>query len=322
MEWIRIVDGAADFSFAQEFLEGVALFDSNGVLVVDVFETFGRERGHDAGDLREKAIVFSGVGLAGALPIGKMAQFDAEDGGLDFIEAAVPAGLAAAIFFGLAVIAKGANSRGEFGGICYDHAGVAVGAEIFGGIKTDAGGVAEGAGAAAFVGGADGLRVVLDDGQVARFGEGKDWVHVGGEAVEMDDHDGAGVRRDAAGEFRRIEVVSVGANVGENGFRAEGADGAARGNEGEGREEDFVTGLNTAGAQGQDQGVRAGSEADAVSDATELGDFLFQRGAFAAQDELLRDHHAVDGGANLGADGGVLCGEIELRNGLGERIGL
>src|SRR5690242_21948635 len=37
MQRVRIIDGAADFSFAQEFLKRIALLDSNGVLVIDVF---------------------------------------------------------------------------------------------------------------------------------------------------------------------------------------------------------------------------------------------------------------------------------------------
>src|SRR5260370_15968756 len=115
MQWIGIVDRASDFSFAEEFLEGVALLDSNGVLVVDVFESVGRERRHDAGDLREEPIVFRGVRLSSVLPIRKMAELDAQDRRLDFIEAAVPAGFAAPIFFCLAVIAQRSNARREFG---------------------------------------------------------------------------------------------------------------------------------------------------------------------------------------------------------------
>src|SRR5260370_37423111 len=114
MQWIRIVERASDFSFAEEFLEGIALLDSNGVLVVDVFESFGRERRHDAGDLRKKPVVFRGVGLAGALPIRKMTQLYAQNCCLDFVEAAVPTGLAAQIFCRLAVIPQRSNARREF----------------------------------------------------------------------------------------------------------------------------------------------------------------------------------------------------------------
>jgi len=44
--------------------------------------------------------------------------------------------------------------------------------------------------------------------------------------LEMDDDDGARANCDAALEFGGIEVVSVRADVGENGLGAEGADGA------------------------------------------------------------------------------------------------
>src|SRR5260370_10127638 len=74
MQRVRIIDRAPDFSFTEKFLERIALLDSNGVLVVDVFEAFGRERRHDAGNLREEPVVFSGVRLAGALPIPQMME--------------------------------------------------------------------------------------------------------------------------------------------------------------------------------------------------------------------------------------------------------
>jgi len=53
-----------------------------------------------------------------------------------------------------------------------------------------------------------------------------------------------------------------------------------------------------------------------VRDAAELGNFLFQRSAFASQDKLLRGHHALNGGPNFGADSGVLRREIELQHGI------
>src|SRR5258706_8085368 len=104
VQWIRIINRTSTFSFAQEFLKGIALLDSNGVLVVDVFKSFRRERRHDAGNLREEPVVFRGVRLAGALPIRKMAQFYSQNCCLDFVEAAVPARFAAEIFFRLPVI--------------------------------------------------------------------------------------------------------------------------------------------------------------------------------------------------------------------------
>jgi len=46
-----------------KFLEGIAVFDSNGVLMVDVFVNPVARVGHDAGDLREKTVVFRRHGI-------------------------------------------------------------------------------------------------------------------------------------------------------------------------------------------------------------------------------------------------------------------
>jgi len=73
---------------------------------------------------------------------------------------------------------------------------------------------------------------------------------------------------------------------------------------------------NSARTQCQNEGVRSGSQADAMSDTAEFGDFFFERSAFASQDKLLRGHDALDGCPNFSADGGVLHGEIELRHGI------
>src|SRR5260370_2833348 len=89
MQWVRIVDRTSDFSFVQKFLEGIALLDSNGVLVVDVFETFGRERRHDPRDLREEPVVLRGVRPAGPLSTPNMGQLYPENRAFDFVGAAL-----------------------------------------------------------------------------------------------------------------------------------------------------------------------------------------------------------------------------------------
>ena len=147
------------------------------------------------------------------------------------------------------MIAERSNASCEFRGIRYDHSRVAVRAQIFCGIETDARGVSERAGAPAFVGRANGLGVVFDHWQLVRFRKGQDGIHVGGEAIEMYDHDGARPRRDAAFEFGRINIVSVRANVRENGLCSKGANSAARGDESERRQEYFVSGADAARAQ-------------------------------------------------------------------------
>src|SRR2546429_7860491 len=95
MQWVRIIDCASDVSFAQKFLEGIALLDSNGVLVVDVFESLRRERRHDAGNLGEEPVVFRGVRLAGARAGCKMGALLGGKRRLGLVGAAVSRGAAA-----------------------------------------------------------------------------------------------------------------------------------------------------------------------------------------------------------------------------------
>src|SRR5260370_37817254 len=94
MQWVRIIDCAADFSFAQKFVKGVAPFNANGVLVVDVFASFCHEGRHDAGELRKELVVFGSMRLAGAPPTAKMAQHDEEGCGAQVVKAAVPSAVA------------------------------------------------------------------------------------------------------------------------------------------------------------------------------------------------------------------------------------
>jgi hypothetical protein len=49
-----------------------------------------------------------------------------------------------------------------------------------------------------------------------------------------------------------------------------------------------------------------------VGHSAPFGDLLFERGAFLAQDKLLRSEDAFDGRSNLAANCRVLRGEIEL----------
>ncbi len=113
-----------------------------------------------------------------------------------------------------------------------------------------------------------------------------------------------------------------GPDVREDRFCSERADSAARGDERKRRDQHFVAGLHATCAEREDQRVRSGRDADAVSDAAELRDFLLERGAFAPENKLLRRKNAFDGGSNLRANRGVLRREIELRNGVEQGSGL
>src|SRR5260370_37588538 len=97
------------------------------------------------------------------VPLWQMLELHGQDRGLDFVQTAVPAGFVTYIFSSLTVIAQGAQTRFAFFGIGYDHARVAVCAEILRWIEADARNIAERARAPGFVSCADGLRAVFDN---------------------------------------------------------------------------------------------------------------------------------------------------------------
>src|SRR6266849_852681 len=282
-----IVDGAADLFLLENLAQGVALFHANRVLMEDMFIALGNQGRHDAGNLRKMAGVFRGMGLPRALPRGKMAKLDAKDGGLDFIEPAVPAGFAADVFFLLPVIAQKAQAGGALRGIGDNHACIAARTQIFRGIKAEASDVAKRAGAASFVCGADGLRRVLDDRQISPVRKLQNRVHIRGEAVQVDHYDGTNARSHAVLLLRGGDVVGIGVNIGENRVGAERADRAAGGDKGEGRQNDLVASRDTASAQREHQSIGARTDADSVRHAAEARDFLLERFPFPSQDKLL-----------------------------------
>src|SRR5262249_11905286 len=102
------------------------------------------------------------------------------------------------IFCGLTVISQGAEARRNFSGISSDHSRVTVRAEIFCRVEAQTCGVAKAADVASLVRCANSLCAVFDEWELVRLREGRDRVHVRGEAVEMDGDDSASSRSDAA----------------------------------------------------------------------------------------------------------------------------
>src|SRR6516164_3203182 len=204
----------------------------------------------------------------GALPLREMAEFDPQHGGLNFVEAAVPARLAAPILGGLPVIAQRTKVRGEFSRIRNDHSGISIRTKVLCRVEAEARRVPEGAGTATFIECANGLRTILDERQLAGLCECQDGIHVCREAVEMYRDDGARARGNAALQFGGIEIVSLRTNVDKDRLRSQGAYRAARSDEGIRRQEHFIACLHAARAQSQNQRVRAGRDSYAVSHAT------------------------------------------------------
>ena len=155
----------------------------------------------------EELVVAGGVVAALLIPPGEVSEFDLEDGGLDGVEAGVPADLVVIVAGDAMPWARRTRLVVvDCGGGGGDEAGVSHGAEIFCGVEAEGGGVAEGSGGDVVPGGSEGLGGVLDEYEVVVLLEGGEGVPVGALAVEMDGEDGFGrcCQRGSGGPSQRL----------------------------------------------------------------------------------------------------------------------
>ena len=114
----------------------------------------------------KEMVVTDGMVAALLIPPGQIAELNLKDGGLDGVEAGVPADLLVIVAVAHAVGAKDAGvviDGGRGGG---DEAGVSHGAQIFCGIEAEGGCVAQCSGGDAIPCGSKGLGGVFDEQEV------------------------------------------------------------------------------------------------------------------------------------------------------------
>ena len=114
----------------------------------------------------EELVVAGGVVAALLVPLGEVAEFDFEDGGLDGVEPGVPADLVVIVAAAHAVGAKDAGVVVNRGGSSSDEAGVSHGTQIFCGIEAEGGGIAKGSCGDSIPCGSEGLGCVFDEDEV------------------------------------------------------------------------------------------------------------------------------------------------------------
>ena len=168
---------------------------------------------------------------------------------LQRVHAEVRAHLAVVVLGLHPVDAQDAGALGERVVLGCDQAGVAHPTEVLGGEEARGAEIADGHRGAAFPTGAHGLRGILDDAELVRGGEGLERVEVEGLAEEVHRHDRPGARRDLPGGVREVDVEVMRVDVDPDGRRAEAGDRAGGGEEGEGREQDFVAFADVQGHQ-------------------------------------------------------------------------
>jgi len=146
---------------------------------------------------------------------------------------------------------------------------------------------------------AERLSAILNDFKLVFFGKPHDGRHRGWMPEEVYGNDRPGSGRDLLLDFLRIDVEGVGFNIDKNGDGLQQRNDLCRGDEGERRRDDLVSGTDSAGAQRQKQCVRAAGDADRESPAVISGNFLFEGGHVRSQDELGLTHDILHGGIDV-----------------------
>lgn len=149
-----------------------------------------------------------------------------------------------------AVAAEDADAAGNGFVLCEDHTAFGSG-DVFGRVKRKGTGVSEGAQGFACKVGFECMGTILDDGEVVLAGQVHNGGHVAGVASHVDGQDGPGARGDASGDGLGGDVHGAGGNVGEDGLASCMEDAVGGGDKGHGGGDDFVTGLQIKGLQGE-----------------------------------------------------------------------
>jgi hypothetical protein len=191
------------------------------------------------------------------VPALDVAKLDGENGALEAVHAGVPADLVVVVAASHAVLAQHPGALGQVIGIHSDHAGVAGGAQVLGGIKAEGGDVAQSAGLDSAPFRAPGLGCVFNDSQAALLSKTRK--RIGALAKEVDGEDGADEFALRAIEHtfdrRGREVEGGRVNVGQQGCGAGAKNCADRGKEAERRGDHSLAGANSGGGQRQPEGI-------------------------------------------------------------------
>ena len=331
MERDGVVDLRADFALGEELAQAVAAGGADDVLMPDVAGAAHFLRKYDAvGGIgagldqsrgMKERVIAAGDGAAELVPAVDVLELDGEDGALEAVHAGVPADFVVVVAAAHSVLAQHAGALGDFIGVGGDHAGVARGAEVLGGIKAEGGGIAESAGMNALPFGSPGLRGVFNELEIALFCDAGEGGEIGALAVEMDGEngaDGCGLRAVENGfDGGGAEVEGGGFDVGEEWRGAGAEDGADGGEEAEGGGDDGVAGADAGGGKREPECVSARGAADGVGHAQLRFSGALEDGNLLTQNELAGIEDSAERLEEFVVERLVLALEVEH----GDRLG-
>ena len=275
---------------------------------------------HRADDLVESleyGIIQGRGGAARVGPDGQVAQVDRQDRGLHRVQSAVHADGRVVVLLRRPVIRDLADAVGQRGVGRQDGTAVAERAEVLGRVERERPDGAERARRAPAPRRPDGLRGVLDDGEVVGVADRAERRHVGALAEEVDRNNGLRALRDGGVDACRVQVERVRVDVGEDGRRAEQRGGLGRGDERERRADHLVARANAERHQRDLERVGPVGDAEGVdllvsAEARDVGrQILLEGGHEGTAHERAAVQHGGDGGVDLGAGGVDLRPQVD-----------
>lgn len=127
----------------------------------------------------------------------------------------------------------------------------------------------------------------------------------------MNGDDGFGFGGDFAAGVVDVDIEADGAGIDENGDSTKAADAACGGEEGEGGDEDFISGFDAERHESEQDSVGAGGDTDGVFGLGELGDGSFELCDFWPHDELAGAEDAQEGFRELFFERVILGVDVE-----------
>ena len=263
----------------------------------------------------ETLVVTVGHGAAAADVVVHVAQVDAQDGGLQGVEAGVATDGAVVILGRLTVVGQTADALSQLAVGGEDSAPVAIAGQRLGGEEGRRADVGDGACLTrAAVGrdivGSERLGVVLDDAELILLGHAQDRIHVARLSEEVNDDDGLRLSRHGLLDECRIDVVRVRTYIDKHRRGAQQGDHLGGGDVGKGGHNDLVARLHAKGTKGQLEGVGTVGAGDDVRCADILLQFAGEGVHLRATDEAARSHDVRRGLIDFGFQAGVTPLEV------------
>jgi hypothetical protein len=309
MERRRVVDPGFDAAPAKGGAQAITILDLDDEQVVDVPALFiaRRRRDRQAGEMLPIGV---GKVAPARVPGIQMGELDSQDRSLDGVKPVVQGQRDVLVLDPLTVIAKLTHGAVHLARVGDQHAAIAEGAQILGGVEAESGAHPKRPGAPASKKRAMSLAGILDHMKLPLRGDLQDGIDVANTTEKVHWDDSPRSRSDGVvdrGWIDRAVIVAVD----QHRTGAHRHDGAGRGNEGIRLGDDLVASTDLRSPQRQLQGRKSGIETDGMPDAAVIGELPLEALDLGAQDEIAAIDDARDCLGQGRLERGGLGGDVD-----------